>query len=99
MAFLRTLISQLILRERLKTTEARAKETAPLAEKLVTIAKGGTPHSRRVLHARLSEAAAAKLAGEIAPRFGARRGGYTRIVKLPPRKSDGARMAIVEFVK
>lgn len=98
-AFLRTLLYQLVMRGRIRTTEAKAKELAPLAEKLVTRARTGTLASRRLLASRLPAAAAAKLISDIAPTMRERRGGYTRIFKLGPRRSDGARMALVEFVQ
>ncbi len=97
-ALFRTLAYQLVMHERLKTTEAKAKELKPMIEKLVTAAKAGTLASRRLLGARLPEAAAKELAVRVAPRLKDRRGGYTRITKLAPRKSDGSRMAIIEFV-
>lgn len=89
---------QLVMQERLATSEAKAKEIRRSVEKLITIAKGGTLASRRTLAARLPDAAAAKLVKVIAPRFQNRRGGYTRIVKLMPRKSDASRRAIIQLV-
>lgn len=97
-AFLRTLAYHLIMRERIQTTEARAKEIAPMAERLVTVAKANTLAARRRLAAHLPDAAAKRLIAIIAPRMAGRAGGYTRIIKLDPRKSDGARRALVEFV-
>lgn len=98
-ALFRTMAYQLVMHERLATTEAKAKELRPVIEKLITAAKTETLASRRLLGARLPEAAAKKLAVRIAPRLKDRRGGYTRIIKLPPRKSDSSRMAMIEFMK
>ncbi len=98
-ALLRALAHGLVMRERITTTEAKAKELRPVIEKMVSRAKSGTLASRRLLLQRLPAAAVRKLADAIAPRLKDRRGGYTRIIKLPPRRSDASRMAIIEFVK
>lgn len=98
-AFLRALLSQLVTHGRIHTTEARAKELRPLAEKLVTTAKAGTLANRRLAASRISAPAVAALLRDIAPRYRERQGGYVRIIKLAPRKSDSARLAIIEFVK
>lgn len=98
-ALLKGLARAVILREKIKTTEAKAKETAIFVEKQVSRAKVGNLASRRLLAARLSPEVAKKLVDEIAPRYKDRKGGYTRIIKLGQRKSDGARMAIIELVK
>lgn len=98
-AFFRTLAYQLVMHERLTTTEAKAKELRPVVEKMVSTAKLATLASRRLLIRRLPITAVRKLADTVAPRLKDRRGGYTRITKLPPRKSDASRMAIIEFVK
>lgn len=98
-ALLRILASQLVSRERIVTGEAKAKELAPFVEAMVTRAKRASPAARRELIRDLPAAAAAKLVGTIAPRMANRPGGYTRIIKLGPRKSDSARMAVIEFVK
>jgi len=97
-ALLSLLASALIEKERIKTTEAKAKELRPFIEKMVTRSMKGTIHSRRLLEKRLHTKAAAKLVKEIGPRYKERSGGYTRILKLGQRKTDGARMAIIEFV-
>jgi len=98
--FLRSLSVALITHEAIKTTEARAKELRPLVEKMITIAKKGDIASRRTLRGRLGnqETIANKLVDDIAPRYGDRNGGYTRIAKLPQRKGDASPMAIIEFV-
>ena len=87
------------MREKIKTGQAKAKEIAPIADKLVTMAKKNTIDARRNISRRLPEDAAKKLVKVIAPRMAKRNGGYTRIIKLEPRKSDASKMAIIEFVK
>ena len=92
-------VCSLIIHQRIRTTLAKAKATSPLAEKMVTLGKKGTLHARRTATAYLHQAAAVKkLFEEIAPRSASRAGGYTRITKLGPRKSDSAPMAILEWV-
>ncbi len=98
-ALLKLLIGALILHEKIKTTEAKAKEIAGLCEKFVTRAKKGDLASRREISRFFSPEILAKLMQEIAPRYKDRPGGYTRIIKLGPRKSDGAKMAIIELIK
>jgi large subunit ribosomal protein L17 len=90
----------LIEHSRIKTTLAKAKAVRPFAEKLVTIAKKKTLHARRIALAilRHNEDAVRKLFAEVAERAAARKGGYTRIVKLGFRKSDAAPMAFIEWV-
>ena len=99
LALKRSLLSALILKERIRTTEAKAKELRPQIEKLVTLAKRADFNSRRLALRRLPDAAAViKLMRDLAPKYSERKGGYVRITKLGPRKSDNARMAIIEFV-
>lgn len=98
-ALLRSLAAALILKEKIRTTEARAKEFSGLVEKFITKAKKGNLASRRLLAKFLPEKIVKKLITEIAPSYRERRGGYTRIIKLSPRKSDGSKMAIIELVK
>ena len=90
----------LIQHGRIKTTLAKAKALRPVVEKLVTVAKKGTLHSRRIALSRLinNEDWVKKLFGEIAPRFQERNGGYTRILKLGMRNSDASPMALIEWV-
>jgi large subunit ribosomal protein L17 len=96
---LRGLARSLFEHERLKTTEAKAKLLRPYAERLITKAKKGGVHERRqVLSVIEDRAVVHKLFADIAPRFAARNGGYTRILKLGPRHGDGAPMALVELV-
>ena len=88
----------LLLQEKIQTTETRAKEIARFAEKLVTKAKKNTLGARRELLVYFEPSLVKKMAEKIAPRYEGRSGGYTKITKLVPRKSDGARMAIVELI-
>ena len=97
-AFLKGLLTALIAHGRIKTTTARAKTLKTIADKAVTQAKRGTLASRRMLLRSVGAEAAAKIAKEIAPKFADRAGGYTRVVKLGRRSSDGSPVAIVEFV-
>ncbi|MCE0485190.1 MAG: 50S ribosomal protein L17 [Methylacidiphilales bacterium] len=98
-AMLANLVASLILHKRVKTTLAKAKAARPLAEKLVTLGKGGTLHDRRLAVAKIGQKdAVGKLFQEIAPGFKDRKGGYTRIVKLGPRDSDSAPVALLEWV-
>jgi large subunit ribosomal protein L17 len=99
-AMFRMLVGDLLRYERLKTTEAKAKEVRPLAEKMVTLGKDGTIHARRQAMAYINDKdVVQKLFAEIAPRFATRPGGYTRIIKLGPRVGDGAPMAQLELVE
>ncbi|MDP3963243.1 MAG: 50S ribosomal protein L17 [bacterium] len=97
-AFLLGLERALILENRIHTTDARAREIRPRIERLVTHAKKGTLAARRQLIGTVGGEAAKKMFEEIAKRYTERSGGYTRIIKKEPRKSDGARLAIIEFV-
>ena len=99
-AFLRSLAEALILRERIVTTEARAKEIRPYVESLITKGKTGTLAARRALTATLGgrEKIAKKVVDVLAPRFKDRSGGYTRITKVVKRASDGRKSAVIEFV-
>jgi large subunit ribosomal protein L17 len=96
---LKSLASVLILKEKIKTTEAKAKEISPFVEKQISRAKIGDLASRRLLAKFFSPKIVKKLVNEIGLRYKDRPGGYTRIIKLGQRKSDGARMAIIELVK
>lgn len=98
-ALLRGLAVSLIGREKITTTEAKAKELRPFIERLVTRGKINSLSARRLLVARLgNKNAVKKLMTGVAPRYNARNGGYTRITRLPARKSDGSKMAVIEFV-
>ncbi|MDP3901150.1 MAG: 50S ribosomal protein L17 [bacterium] len=98
-ALLRSLARSIVLHGKITTTETKAKEASRVVERMVTRAKKGDLASRRYLSSAIGEEQASKLVETIAPQFSERSGGYTRVVKRGPRKSDGARMAIVEFVK
>ena len=98
-SLLRNLAHALIMRERIITTEAKAKELRGRVEKLLSVAKIGTIASRRLLAQRLPTDSQRKLVSVIAPRFRERQGGYTRIIKLTPRKSDASEQALIEFVE
>lgn len=96
---LRSLATSLFLHEKIEITEAKAKELRSFAEKCITRAKDNSVANRRVLLTALSPATVKKLMETIAPQYATRQGGYTRIIKTGMRKSDSARMAIVELVK
>jgi large subunit ribosomal protein L17 len=97
-SLLSNLAVSLIEHNRIKTTLAKAKALRPLAEKLVTIGKKNTIHARRTAKAVLrQDEAVTKLFAEIAPRAADRKGGYTRIIKLPLRQSDAAEVAFIEW--
>jgi large subunit ribosomal protein L17 len=98
-ALLKSLASALLLNEKIKTAEAKAKEVSGLVEKFITQAKKGNLASRRLLAKFFSKKLVKKLMEEIGPRYKERKGGYTRIIKLGPRKSNGAKMAIIELIK
>jgi len=98
-ALLRSLACSLIRDGKIKTTEAKAKELRPFIEKLVTHAKTNTLAKKRFVISRLqNETQAKRLFSEVAPKYVKRNGGYTRIIKLPIRKSDSSKIAIIEFV-
>jgi large subunit ribosomal protein L17 len=98
-ALLANQVCSLIEHSRIKTTLAKAKAVRPLAEKMVTLGKKDSVHARRTAMAVLGQKdAVKKLFAEIAPRTADRKGGYTRIVKLGPRKSDSAPLAFIEWV-
>lgn len=93
------LATDLFVHERVTTTEAKAKALRPYAEKLITKARKGDLHARRIVLKDIHDkAAVAKLFEEVAPRYEDRQGGYTRITKLGPRRGDGAEEAIIELV-
>jgi large subunit ribosomal protein L17 len=99
-ALFKGLVADLMRHERLRTTEAKAKEVRPIAERMITLGKDGTVHARRQALAYINDKdLVRKLFDDIAPRFAARPGGYTRIIKLGPRTGDGAAMAQLELVE
>lgn len=112
-AMLRDLTTDLIINERIVTTEARAKEIRSTTEKMITLGKRGDLHARRQAatfvrnevasvreedEAIVVESALQKLFNDLAPRYAERQGGYTRILKTEPRRGDAAPMVIIEFV-
>lgn len=98
--FFKKIASNLVLKERIDTTVARAKEIRPIVEHLVTIAKKQNLASLRILLSKLPEDSAKKLYYDIAPKYKERRGGYLRIIKkAKTRKRDGAPLAHIEFIK
>ena len=99
-ALLRGLAKEVIDHERIQTTEAKAKAVKPEVEKLITLAKRGDLHARRQALSALGQDkfVVYKLFEEIAPRYSERPGGYTRILKLGPRRSDSSEMVLLELV-
>jgi len=98
-ALLRNLATSVILQERIITTVPKAKAVRPMVEKMITLAKQDTLHSRRQAAALLrTPASVKKLFDSLGTRFGQRHGGYTRITRLGPRKGDGAEVAMIELV-
>ena len=98
-ALLRGLVGDLLRHERLRTTEAKAKELRPYAEKLITLARRGDLHARRLAERKIRDRETlTKLFADIGPGFAARPGGYTRILKLGHRPGDGADIARIELL-
>lgn len=98
-AMLHNLVAQLLRHERVTTTEAKAREARALAEKMISKGRTETLHNRRqALSVLPDKHAVERLFDEIGPRYADRPGGYTRIVKLMPRKGDAAPMALLELV-
>lgn len=98
-ALYKSLATALIEHGKIKTTEAKAKSLSRHFDKLVTVAKKQTLASRRLLQADLGDKAIRKLITDVVPTFADRKGGYSRIVRLGQRKSDGSLMAVVELTK
>jgi large subunit ribosomal protein L17 len=98
-ALLNNLATSLFAHEQIVTTEAKAKELRPFAEKLITLARRGDLHARRLVERKIKDREVlGRLFKEIGPRFAARPGGYTRILKLGHRPGDGADVARIELV-
>jgi len=98
-AMLRGMVTALLENGRLETTLYRAKELRSVADKMITLGKKNTLHTRRQALAFITkEDVVSKLFSEIAPKYAARNGGYTRVLKTGPRRGDGAEMAIIELV-
>jgi large subunit ribosomal protein L17 len=98
-AMLRALVTFLLEKGRIETTVARAKEVRAMTEKMITLGKDNTLHSKRQVFAFVTkEAVVKKLFDEIAPKYAETQGGYTRIIRIGPRRGDAAEMAFIELV-
>lgn len=98
-ALLRNLVTSLIMEERIETTTAKAKAIKPLAEKMITLGKRGDVSARRLAHGYLmTDEAVKRLFDTVAPRFGDRNGGYTRIVRTGFRQGDGGESVFIELL-
>ena len=98
-AMLRQQVTALLENGRMETTLMRAKEVAPIAEKMITLGKNDTLASRRQAYSFITKKdVVVKVFNELAPRYAERNGGYTRITKLGPRRGDAAEMAVIELV-
>ena len=95
---MKTLATSLILKGKIKTTEAKAKELRGFIEKNISRAKKNDLGARRILNRFFAKRVVKKLVDNIAPKYKERKGGYTRIIKLGPRRSNGARMVQIELV-
>lgn len=98
-ALLRSLTSCLVIKEKIITTEARSKELRSFVEKSITRAKKDSLANQRLLLKDFSKKVVKKLIKDLGTRYKNRSGGYTKITKISPRKSDGAKMAVIELVK
>lgn len=99
-ATLRNMATSLFRHERIRTTEAKAKELRPFAERLITMSRRGDLASRRRVGRQVADGEVlAKLFDDIGPRYRDREGGYTRILKLGARRGDGAELALIELVE
>ena len=98
-AMMKNMTISLLTSERIETTVTRAKEVRAVAEKMITIGKNNDLHSKRQVFAYVTkEDVAKKLFDEISPKYAERNGGYTRIIKIGPRRGDAAEMAIIQLV-
>ena len=98
-AMIRNLVTSLLKNERIETTVTRAKEAKRMTDKMITLAKRGDLHARRQILAYVyEEDVVTKLCDEIAPKYEDRSGGYTRVLRVGPRRGDGAELAILELV-
>ena len=97
-ALLSSLARELTLMDSIKTTEAKAKEVRPFIEKLITHGKKGTVASRRIIISKVGKVAGKKIVDVLGKKYKDRRGGYTRITKMPRRQSDGSKLAKIELV-
>ena len=95
----RSKVTDLLRHERIRTTEAKAKEIRGLAEKMITLGKKGSlSHRRQAIGFITDESVVRKVFDDLAERYADRDGGYTRVIKMEPRKGDGASMALLELV-
>lgn len=98
-AMLRGLVTYLLEKEKIETTVVRAKELRAMVEKMITLGKVNTLHNKRqALSYITKEEVTKKLFDEIGPKYAERKGGYTRIIRIGPRRGDSAEMAIIELV-
>jgi len=98
-AMLRAMVTFLLENGKIETTVTRAKEVRAMAEKMITLGKDNTLHAKRQVLAYVTkEDVAKKLFDEIAPKYAEKNGGYTKIIKIGPRRGDAAEMAIIELV-
>ena len=96
---LRAMVTFLMENGRIETTVTRAKEVRSMAEKMITVAKGGDLHSKRQVYSYITkETVAKKVIDELAPKYKEVNGGYTRIIKTGPRRGDAAEMAIIQLI-
>lgn len=96
---LRGMVTLLLEKGKIVTTVARAKEVRSAAEKMITLGKAGTLHTKRQVYGYITkEDVAKKLFDDIAPKYADKNGGYTRIIKIGPRRGDAAEMAVIELV-
>jgi large subunit ribosomal protein L17 len=100
LAMFKSLVTDVLRYEKVTTTEAKAKEVQGMVEKLITRARGGTIHDRRLALRQVTDPLIVeKLFTTLAPRYAERTGGYTRVIKLEPRLGDGASMAVIMLVE
>ena len=98
-AMLRAMVTYLMENGKIETTVTRAKEVRAMAEKIITIGKVNTLHSKRQIFSYITkETVAKKVFDEISPKYADKNGGYTRIIKTGPRRGDAAEMSIIELV-
>ena len=98
-AMLRAMVTYLLENGKIETTVTRAKEVSSMTEKMITLGKVGDLHTKRQVFSYVTkESVAKKLFDEIAPNYAERKGGYTKIVKIGPRRGDAAEMAIIQLV-
>ena len=98
-AMLRAMVTFLLENGKIETTVTRAKEVRSMAEKMITVAKGGDLHSKRQVYSYITkETVAKKVIDELAPKYKEVNGGYTRIIKTGPRRGDAAEMALIELI-